>query len=429
MEGKLGQAADFRKGGCLEYSGLPAFNMRSGTLELWVKPIHDRKDLQDHYYLQFLAKDGTCLIEVKFYQVEMAPQVTMKGLGKTYRRYGWSFSKDQWTHIVVTWDDTDPDLAGLVLYLSGVKNGYPCSYSSIPPPTALRVGCKSLPEGLGANALIDEVCVYNRCLSPGQVKLLYECGHLPFDQKLARVRERIAKDEALSRNLADTLFNHRKLAMIHGRNTSLLNWPDEAFKPIRIPVPDKIHETELARTDLNRYHAVIVPGGGGLNLTDPDKEALLRYVREGGGYVGICGGACTAKRYGLINAESYNFGVRGSVWTTLKPHPITEGYDPKHKLLFPHASGPLFVIKEKSEEGIIFFDVGNPPLPSFAHTIVKEYGKGRVVVFSGHPESSNETRALLRNAVLWAARVTSQDDVRPKTPPDATTPSPATKPQ
>ncbi len=427
-EGKTGKAADFREGGCLEYRGLPPLDTRSGTLELWIKPAHDRKELQDHYYLQFLGKDGAPLLEVKFYHVEMAPQVIARAAPRLYSRYGWSFDKDQWNHIVVTWDDADPDLSGLQLYLAGAKSGYPCAYLPIAAPVALRVGGPTSPAGTprqarpsgapapdGAKALIEEVCVYNRSLTPEQVKLLYESGGLPFDQKLARMRERIAHNDDVSRRRADALFNHRKLAMIHGRNTSLLHWPDEAFKPLRIPVPDKVHETELTKKDLRGYDTVIVPGGGGLNLTPADKEVLLRYVREGGGYVGICGGACAAKAAGLITAQSYSFGVRGSVWVTLKPHAVTEAYDPKRKILFPHASGPLFVPEDKSEEAAILFDVGSPPLPPFAHTIVKQYGKGRIVAFSGHPEGSGETRPLLRNAVLWTTKITGIEGAEQKT--------------
>ena len=54
----------------------------------------------------------------------------------------------------------------------------------------------------------------------------------------------------------------------------------------------------------------------------------------------------------------------------------------------------------------VVFDVGNPPLPTFVNVIAKHYGKGRVVAFSGHPEGSTQTRRMLRNAVLWATRIT-----------------------
>jgi len=59
---------------------------------------------------------------------------------------------------------------------------------------------------------------------------------------------------------------------------------------------------------------------------------------------------------------------------------------------------------------VVIFDVGNPPLPTFVNTIAKQYGEGRVVAFSGHPEGSPQTRRLLRNAIMWAARITGTED-------------------
>ena len=90
------------------------------------------------------------------------------------------------------------------------------------------------------------------------------------------VRERIEADAALEAERTDLLFNHRRLALIHGRHTSLLHWGDSAFTPLRLPVPDKIHEDELADTDLSRYDTLYVPGGGGLRLSDEAAEALRK---------------------------------------------------------------------------------------------------------------------------------------------------------
>jgi hypothetical protein len=407
-EGKVGQAADFREGGCVEYMDLPALNMESGTLELWVNPAHDAKEMEDHTYLQFLKEDESGGIQLKFYHMEMAAQVRMWSGDRVHRRYGGGHDQDQWSHIVVTWESADSDEAGLRIYRDGKEGGYPASYEPVDAPGFLRVGCASPEEGESAKALVDEICVYNRCLTAPQVELLTECGDLAVTDKVARLRERVADDDALERERADLLTNHRKLGIIHGRNTSLLNWPDERFASLRIPVPEPIHETVLDATDLSRYDVLFVPGGGGLNLTDSNREALHRFIREGGGYVGVCGGANSATRAGLIGPEQYAFGVRGPVWVTLKPHPITEGFDLERKILFPHASGPLWVVTDESEQVLAVFDVGGPPLPTFVHTIAKHYGKGRIVTFSGHPEAATHTRGLLRNAVMWVGRIIAE---------------------
>jgi glutamine amidotransferase-like uncharacterized protein len=203
--------------------------------------------------------------------------------------------------------------------------------------------------------------------------------------------------------------------MIHGRNTSLVHWQDSRFASLGLPVPAKIHETDLATTDLTQYNMVIVPGGG-LNLDDASREALQAHVREGGGYVGICGGATSAARAGLLTAKRYNFDIRGAVYNTLNEHPITRGYDVRRKLLIPHASGPLFVLNENADEiPVVVFGIGGDDLPAFVNVIAKSYGKGRVAVFSGHPEASARTHLLLRNALMWTAGIIEGEDTsKPK---------------
>lgn len=415
VEGKQGQAADFLEGGCVEYHGLPGFNMQSGTLEIWLNPDHPRQEIEDHFYLQFMSEDKSAYIELKFYHVELAPQVIMRDQ-KQYRRYGWSFNEKQWNHIVVTWDTLDTDNAGLHLYHDGGQTGYPAPYGEIRPPTFLRVGCKSPEEGLHAKALIDEICVYSRQLTPDQVKLLHQSGGLPFEQKLAAMNERIAADDAVIAQRMDQLFNRSRLGIIHGRYTSLVNWPDARFTELGLPVPEPINENDLEKTDLSLYAMLLVPGGGGLRLTDPNKEALHAYVRAGGGYVGICGGATTAITYGLIDAEMYPFDVRGPVFNTLFEHPVTEGYDVTKKLLVPHASGPLMTFEEPTQTSVMTFRVGKPPLPPFTSTIARNFGAGRVLIFSGHPEGAVETRRLLRNAVMWAAKIIAPEDAPAEQP-------------
>ncbi len=410
-DGVVGQAGDFRESGCVEYRGLPALNMQSGTLELWINAAHPPQELEDHCYLQFLSDDGSAGLKLAFYHVELSVQATTWGSRGNSRRYGWGFREATWQHIVVTWDAAGSAPSGLMLFKQGTETGYPRPYRLIEPPDLLRVGCLSPDEGQQAKALVDEITVYDRALTASQVKELYGFGAMPLEERLAALREVIARDEAEVARRRDLLFNHRRIGILHGRNTSLVNWPDETFERLQLPVPEPVHENDLTTTDLSVCDALFCPGGGGLNLTDESTKALQDYVRAGGGYVGVCGGATTADKAGLIEAEHFTFQVRGSVWTFLKEHPVTDGYDLGKKILFPHASGPLYVLPEDTDQqAVITFEVGNPPMPTFAHTIARELGEGRVVAFSGHPESAAETNQLLRNAVMWAARVIGVDE-------------------
>jgi len=405
VEGKCGQAADFSEGRCVEYTGLAPLPSAAGTLELWVKPLHDRKDLNDHHYLRFSRADGSPVVDVSFTQVEMSAEVVIKTGGRKFRRYGWGWAQGIWQHVAITWDTAGPSPSGLILYISGQETGYPATCQALEETTGLRVGCRSLEEGVWAKAWLDEIAVYNRCLTHGQVKALCQRGGLNAAEKLSQMAALIAAEDARLAQEREKLFA-TKLGILHGRNTSLLNWPDGVFAGIDIPVPTPVHEDSLAQTDLSAYAALICPGGGGLNLTPENREALLGYVKGGGGYVGICGGLCSALQYGLLEAEKYRFNVRGPVWVKLKEHPVTAGYDLSRMVLFPHASGPLMVPKGEGQETIGTFDVGGEPLPEFTHTLSRRLGQGRVVGFSGHPEGSADTRPMLRNAVLWTAKIT-----------------------
>lgn len=404
VEGVVGQAADFSSGACVDYTNLPSLHLPAGTIELFVKPLHEPQEREDHYYLQFLRADGSSILEITFTHVEMSAQVTIRTGKQMFRRYGWGWPGHRWNHLVITWDAEGASPTGLRLYINGKELGYPTSCQALEQPALLRIGAKEPHAGPWAKAHIDELTIYNRCLTRLQVKALASQAQKPFAEKLTAITALVAKEDAEEARLREKLFAC-PLGIIYGRYTSLLNWPESFFALLDIPVPTPLSEDALAQTDLRAYKVLMVPGGGGLRLTEENQDALIQYVKAGGGYVGICGGAITANKIGLIDCEAYNFNVRGSVWTKLETHPITRGYDIERSILFPHASGPLFVPKTEEQKTIAYFDVGNPPLPRFSHTIVRELGQGRVVAFSGHPESSPDTRPLLRQAIMWAARI------------------------
>jgi hypothetical protein len=405
--GKVGQAGDFAAESYVEYTNLPPLNLASGALELLIKPLHDPKEVDDHWYVQLLRADGSAIMEVTFTHVEMSAQVIIKAAGRTYRRYGWGWPGDNWNHLVITWDCASPSPAGLGLYRDGIETGYPAAYQAMEQPVTLRIGGQGA-HGPWAKAHLDELTIYNRWLSRLQVKALSDRSGLSNGQKTTEMAALVAAADAEAARRREQLFA-AKIGIIAGRFTSLLNWPDSLYAALDLPVPTPLSEDTLAQTDLSQFRTLIVPGGGGLRLTDENKQALLKYVNDGGGYVGICGGATTANQYGLVDCETYRFNVRGPVWVKLRPHPITDGYDTDRMILFPHASGPLLVPRTDDQQTVMTFDVGGPPLPTFSHTVVRTPGKGRVVVFSGHPESSPDTRPMLRNAVMWAARIIGQE--------------------
>jgi hypothetical protein len=411
-EGRVGKAADFRETGCIEYHDLPMFDMQSGTIEFWVNSTHDMLHMEDRYLLQFLRNDDNGGIRIRFYHVISSLQVRFSGTGANTIVYTGGWAQDQWAHFAITWNTDDLDMAGLKLYRNGAEvTAFPREYRPIEPPDFLRVGCESPDEPTPAGALIDELVVYNRSLSRQQVRVLYEHGHRPMQDKLDALRHQITAEEATKAYRAHRLFNETDFGFIYGETHPLDDWPDERFEALGLLVPQRISEGELATTDLSRYDVLLVGHGDGLRLDEQAAGALRRYVRAGGGYLGIGGGAVTAARHGLIEAEIYEFPVRGAVRSIAAQHPVTEGvYDdtrPTARILIAHNEGPLLLIKEDADEvPVLTFDVaGKPPLPTFVSAIARQYGKGRVLVFSSQQEVRNHTHRLLRNGVMWVAEI------------------------
>lgn len=399
-EGRAGQAADFGEGDWVEYRDIPAINPKSATIELWVKPAFENRDLDDHCYLQLFDADGKQVVEINFAQTHCGPRVLLTSGGKQTNCHADFASKgNEWNHICVTWDHTDRDLWNLRLYSDGVVRAY-MDFQEVAPPAVLRLGAKSEEQATNTKALIDAVAVYNRALSEMQVFALHEAAALGSD-RIEAIAQRVAADDAETTRRIEQFRNEKRMAMVVGRTIG--GWKDEVFgDSYGLPVPDRIDEKQIENTDLSRYDVLLFPGGGGFDLTEAGAEALRQYLQEGGGFVGICAGCYAAGTYKLIEREFYPFRERGQVEVYLHEHPVTEGYHPRRQIALAHANGPLIQPGEEAED-ILVYKVGKPP---YVCAVAREYGKGRVVAFSAHPEGSAETRRMVRNAIFWAAGVT-----------------------
>ncbi len=177
---------------------------------------------------------------------------------------------------------------------------------------------------------------------------------------------------------------------------------------------------------LRGYDVVMFTGGSGSKqagaLGDAGREEVRRFVREGGGYVGICAGAYLAcagfswgvgvldaktvspkwrRGKGTVNIEML---PRGAAITGLKagPHDIRYANGPIITGLgrddIPDFE-PLAVFRsELAENGSPPGAMTGSPAMSCGH-----YGKGRVFVSSPHPEQTAGMERLVENVVRWAA--------------------------
>jgi glutamine amidotransferase-like uncharacterized protein len=189
---------------------------------------------------------------------------------------------------------------------------------------------------------------------------------------------------------------------------------------------------------LDRFHVVVFPGGRGSEmaaaLEDPGKKAVCQFVHDGGGYVGICGGAflATAKydwSLALVNAKTVTgqrnvpgLGMRSMAFRgqgTVKIE-LTEagrrvlGQFPG-LLDVPYTGGPILSPARRRDLPeyipLAFYRTEiweyKPQRGTMIHTpaiVAARFGEGRVILFSPHPEMSEGLGAFIARAVLSTAR-------------------------
>jgi len=190
---------------------------------------------------------------------------------------------------------------------------------------------------------------------------------------------------------------------------------------------------------LGQFDMVIFPGGSGSKqaaaLGKDGKETVKEFIESGGGYVGICAGAfLAASNYswslGISNHKTFCETIevpgigRKSMWFRGNSAPVTmELTDEGHAILGDFKG----IIEVRYQNGPIMSPMGMQRLGKFrslAHfrsevskykpqegtmintpaVIVGEYGRGRVLCISPHPESTDSLNELVQNAVRWTAR-------------------------
>ncbi len=190
---------------------------------------------------------------------------------------------------------------------------------------------------------------------------------------------------------------------------------------------------------LNQFDLVIFPGGSGSKqaaaLEVEGREVVKKFINQGGGYVGICAGAyLAASNYqwslGISNHRTFCESIdlpgigRKSMWYRGASAPVKMELTEEGRRILGNVKG---VFDVRYHNGPIMSDMGKEGVEPFRSLatfrsevsrykpqegtmvntpaiIVGEFGKGRVLCISPHPESTAELYGLVRNAVLWVAK-------------------------
>ena len=188
----------------------------------------------------------------------------------------------------------------------------------------------------------------------------------------------------------------------------------------------KVTGKEIAEGVLKNFDVVIFSGGSGSKeaaaLGDAGREDVRRFVREGGGYLGICAGAylaCTGFSWGVgvLNAKTVSskwLRGKGDVEIEFTPlAPESAGLEVGKKTI-RYANGPIITADKREGiapfETLAFFrtELAEHDSPKGAMTdspaIVRGvFGKGRVISSSPHPEQTAGMESFVENAVRWVA--------------------------
>jgi len=188
----------------------------------------------------------------------------------------------------------------------------------------------------------------------------------------------------------------------------------------------KVNGADIAAGVLKDCDVVIFTGGSGskeaASVGEKGREEVRQFVRNGGGYVGICAGAylaCSGFSWGIgvLDAKTvsskWQRGV-GPVQIEVTPagRVVTGLAAQKHEIKY--ANGPI--IQSHEQEKIPDYEVlawfrtelarnGSPEgVMINSPAIVRgSYGKGRVVSSSPHPEQTDGMEGFIAHAVRWVA--------------------------
>lgn len=190
----------------------------------------------------------------------------------------------------------------------------------------------------------------------------------------------------------------------------------------------RVTPSDVRAGALHDARALLVTGGRGSRqgraLGDDGREALRRFVREGGGYVGICAGSYLAmQRPRASTEESYKAAfvaaehATGDAWQRgIAPLPLVpeDGGEP---IVLHYANGPLFapvpveglpVPRVLARFGDEVSSARGGTLPGQMRgaiaLLATSYGRGEIVLFSPNPTLAPARSGLLVRALERVAR-------------------------
>lgn len=198
---------------------------------------------------------------------------------------------------------------------------------------------------------------------------------------------------------------------------------EHPFQITRITAAE-IQSGKLAEVDV-LVHPGGSGGGQGKALGEGGRKAVRDFVNQGGGYLGVCGGAYLATNdyewsLNLIDAKVVDkkhwARGNGDVQVQLSKEATALFAHSEKEMTIHYAQGPLLARPEWDDpdvpnyESLAIFKTeialkGAPQgvMVRTSAAVRAQYGKGRVFCFSPHPELTDGLHHLIPLTVRWAA--------------------------
>lgn len=205
--------------------------------------------------------------------------------------------------------------------------------------------------------------------------------------------------------------------------TAIEKAKEHPFQIARITAVE-IQSGKLAEVDV-LVHPGGSGGGQGKALGENGRKAVRDFVNQGGGYLGVCGGAYLATNdyewsLNLIDAKVVDkrhwARGNGDVQLQLSKEATALFAHSEKEMTIHYAQGPLLARPEWDDpdvpnyESLAIFKteiaLKGAPQGVMARTsaaVRAQYGKGRVFCFSPHPELTDGLHHLIPLTVRWAA--------------------------
>ena len=189
----------------------------------------------------------------------------------------------------------------------------------------------------------------------------------------------------------------------------------------------RVSPAEIREGRLRDFDALVMHGGSGSlqakKLEEKGRAEVRDFVRNGGGYIGICAGSYLASSHydwslDLINARVWDRSHWARGQGTVKLGVTSSGQQILNtnstEVDVYYGQGPLLVPDNDPDlpgyEVLARYDSevaqkgAQPGAMSGTHAIIRSvFGSGRVICFSPHPEKSNGPNGLMLHGVRWAA--------------------------